>query len=143
MDKLILENTVLALLKAAPQTSCMRDPTRGGLATTLHEWAAAARATITIEEETLPINQHIRAASDILGLDPLYVANEGVLVAAVPLDQVTAALAALRGQALGANAAIIGRVGELVKHTPLILRTAAGGERRVDLPRGELLPRIC
>jgi len=132
-----------SLLKAAPHTSCMRDPTRGGLAATLHEWAVAAHAAISIEEPALPISKPIRAACDILGLDPLYVANEGVLAAAVPPSQAQAALAALRAHPLGAKAAIIGRVGEAVEHTPLILRTAAGGERRISLPQGELLPRIC
>jgi hydrogenase expression/formation protein HypE len=131
------------LLAAAPHTSCMRDPTRGGLAATLHEWAQAARVTITVDEAALPLSKPARAACDILGLDPLYVANEGVFAAALPPAQAQAALFALRAHPLGQGAAAVGRVGEALAHTPLILRTAAGGERRIDLPRGELLPRIC
>jgi hydrogenase expression/formation protein HypE len=131
------------LLTAAPHTSCMRDPTRGGLAATLYEWAAAARLTITLEEAALPLSKPVRAACDILGLDALYVANEGVFAAALPPEEAAAALAALRAHPLGAQAAIIGRAGQAVEHIPLIMRTAAGGERRVDLPHGELLPRIC
>ena len=142
-DAAPLHGLATALLKAAPHTSCMRDPTRGGLAATLHEWAVAARAAITVEEAALPISRPIGAACDILGLDPLYVANEGVLAAAVPPEQAAAALAALRAHPLGSRAAIIGRVEAAVEHTPLILHTAVGGERRIDLPRGEFLPRIC
>jgi hydrogenase expression/formation protein HypE len=142
-DAAPLHNLAACLLKAAPHTRCLRDPTRGGLAATLHEWAVAARVTITVEEAALPISKPVGAACAILGLDPLYVANEGVLAAAVPPSQAEAALAALKAHPLGGEAAIAGRVGEAIEHTPLILRTAAGGERRVDLPRGDLLPRIC
>ena len=138
-----LHNLAASLLEAAPQTNCLRDPTRGGLAATLHEWAISARVTITINEADLPVSKPVEAACAILGLDPLYIANEGVLAAALPPPQAKAALAALRAHPLGAQAALIGRVGEAVEHIPLILNTAAGGQRRLDLPRGDLLPRIC
>ena len=138
-----LAGLAAALLAAAPLTTCLRDPTRGGLAATLHEWAEAAQATITVEEDALPLKASISAACALLGLDPLYVANEGKLAAAIPPSQAQAALAALKAHALGRDAAIIGRVGERRPGMPLLLRTAYGGERIVGLPHGELLPRIC
>jgi hydrogenase expression/formation protein HypE len=142
-DAAPLHDLADCLLEAAPHTSCLRDPTRGGLAATLHEWAAAARLAIIIEEAALPLSKPVSLACDILGLDPLYIANEGVLAAALPPKQAAAALAALKAHPLGTHAAIIGRVEEAVEHATLILRTAAGGERLLGLPRGELLPRIC
>lgn len=132
-----------ALLSAAPTTSCLRDPTRGGVAATLHEWAANAGATIIIEEAALPVKAAVASACALLGLEPLYVANEGKLLAAVPPQQLKAALAALHALPLGADAALIGRVERQQPGMPLLLTTAYGGRRLVDLPRGELLPRIC
>jgi len=138
-----LAELAAALLKAAPHTTCMRDPTRGGLAATLHEWAEAAMSTITVEEAALPLKAPVSAACALLGLDPLYVANEGKLAASVPPAQAQAALQVLQAHPLGRHAAIIGRVEERRPGMPLLLRTAYGGERIVALPRGELLPRIC
>lgn len=138
-----LASLAACLLEAAPQTSCLRDPTRGGVAATMHEWAHSAGFTIIVEEEHLPVKQAVSAACALLGLDPLYVANEGKLLAAVPENQAQAALAALRSHPLGREAAIIGRVGQAQTGMPVLLRTAYGGERLLDIPRGELLPRIC
>ena len=142
-DTAPLHDLAALLIKAAPQTSCLRDPTRGGLAATLFEWAEAAQATISIDEASLPLSRPVNAACAILGLDPLYIANEGILTAALPPAQATAALSALKTHPLGLHTAIIGRVEKAREYTPLILQTAAGGERRVDLPQGDLLPRIC
>jgi len=136
-----LNSLVEALLAAVPDVHALRDPTRGGIAAALNEWAAAAGKDILLEEGALPVAQPVRAAAALLGLDPLYVANEGKLLAAVPSAQAEAALAALRSHALGRNAAIIGQVGEgggLVS-----LRTAYGAERLIDMPEGDQLPRIC
>jgi len=120
----------------------MRDPTRGGLATVLNEVAASAGVGIEIEEGRLPVRDAVRAACELLGLDPLYVANEGKLVAFVAPELAERALTALRAHAYGREAAIIGRVTE--EHTGrVVLRTALGARRVVDMLVGEQLPRIC
>jgi hydrogenase expression/formation protein HypE len=120
----------------------LRDPTRGGLASALNEIAAASRVGIELDETTLVIPAEVAAACDMLGLDPLYVANEGVLTAIVPGEARDAALAALRSHPLGASAACVGRV--VREHAGLVvLRTAIGGTRIVDLLPGDQLPRIC
>jgi hydrogenase expression/formation protein HypE len=120
----------------------LRDPTRGGLASALNEIAAASGAGIELDEEALAVPAEVSAACDMLGLDPLYVANEGVLAAIVPAGAREAALASLRSHPLGAAAACVGRV---VRDHPglVVLRTAMGGSRIVDLLPGDQLPRIC
>ncbi len=131
-----------AVLAAAPGTRAARDATRGGLAAALNEMAAAAGLGIEIEEEALPLNDAVRGICEILGLDPLYLANEGTLVAFVPPDQADAALAAMRGTAEGRGAAIIGRA--VAAHPGLVtMTTPFGGARIVDMLVGEQLPRIC
>jgi hydrogenase expression/formation protein HypE len=137
-----LHTLVAALLAAAPATRVLRDPTRGGVAASLNELAAAAGVGMIIDEGALPIPEGVAAACEMLGLDPLYVANEGKLVAIVAPAARDAALAALRSHPLGRHAACIGQVtagpaGWVVGRTPI------GGERIIDLPLGELLPRIC
>jgi len=120
----------------------MRDPTRGGLATALNELARESGTTVVLEEETLPVRPEVAGACEILGIDPLYVANEGKLVAVVSADTADAALAALRGNLLGADAAIVGEV----RADPaglVLLATALGGSRIVDMLVGDPLPRIC
>ena len=120
----------------------MRDPTRGGLATTLNELAAGAGVTVVLDEEAIPVRDDVRAACEILGIDPLYVANEGKLVAVVAPDAAAAALAALRSHPLGANAVDIGEV--RADDEPLVLvDTPYGGSRIVDMLVGDPLPRIC
>jgi hydrogenase expression/formation protein HypE len=120
----------------------LRDPTRGGLASTLNEIAAASAVGIELEEGATPVPDAVAGACEMLGLDPLYVANEGVLAVVLPAAAAEAALAALRGHPLGASAARIGRV--VTAHPGLvILRTRLGGTRVVDLLPGDQLPRIC
>jgi hydrogenase expression/formation protein HypE len=120
----------------------LRDPTRGGLASALNEIAAASGAGIELDEAAIAVPADVSAACDLLGLDPLYVANEGVLTAIVPAAARDAALASLRSHPLGAAAACVGRV--VREHSGLVvLRTGIGGTRIVDLLPGDQLPRIC
>jgi hydrogenase expression/formation protein HypE len=121
---------------------CLRDPTRGGLATSLNELAQRSNVGIEIEETEVPTREAVRGACELLGLDPLYVANEGKLIAIVAPDAAETALAALRAHEYGQDAAIIGRVTE--DHPGrVVLRTALGARRVVDMLVGEQLPRIC
>jgi hydrogenase expression/formation protein HypE len=120
----------------------LRDPTRGGVASALNEIAAAAKVGVELDERALPIPGPVAAACEMLGLDPLYVANEGVVVAFVAAEHAEAAVHALRGHPLGAEARVVGRV--VPAHPGLvILRTAIGGTRVVDMLPGDQLPRIC
>jgi hydrogenase expression/formation protein HypE len=141
-DCACLHGLVEALLKAAPGTRSLRDATRGGCAAVLNEMASASGTTIVIKEESVPVAPEIASACAFLGLDPLHVANEGRFIAIVPASEAAAALAALRSNILGKGAAIIGTVGEKTR-LPVIMETAIGGSRLVDVPSGELLPRIC
>lgn len=136
-----LHGLIAALLAAAPGTRTLRDATRGGVATVLNELAEASAVSVVIDEDATPIRPAVRGFCEILGLDPLYLANEGTLVAVVPRAQRDAALAALRGHPLGAHAAVIG---EVVAGMPRVtMRTVLGGQRIVDMLVGEQLPRIC
>lgn len=122
----------------------MRDITRGGLATVLTELAAEAPHPLLIEEERIPLSKAVRAAADLLGIDPLYLACEGRAVMVVPLKKAAAVLAGIRKHPLGRKAAIIGRVEKTVgRPGELLLRTAAGGLRLLEPLTSELLPRIC
>ena len=141
-DTAPLHGLVADLLKAAPETHCLRDATRGGLSAVLNELADASQVGIEFEESRVPVRAEVAAACEMLGLDPFYIANEGKLVACVPEAQAEAALAAMRAHPYGREAARIGTVVEA--HPGLVTaRTAIGGTRVVDLPAGELLPRIC
>ena len=131
-----------AVLQAAPDTRCARDATRGGLASTLNELAEAAGVSVELDEAALPLRAEVKGMCEILGLDPLYLANEGTLVTFVPPDQAEAALAAMRRTEAGQGACIIGRATE-PGAVPVTLRTAFGGSRIVDMLVGEQLPRIC
>ena len=125
-----------------PEVRVLRDPTRGGLASALNEIAAASRVGIELDEGATPVPAEVAGACEMLGLDPLYVANEGVLVAIVPAGRASSALEALRAHPLGAAAAVAGRV--VAAHPGLVvLRTRLGGSRVVDLLPGDQLPRIC
>jgi hydrogenase expression/formation protein HypE len=120
----------------------LRDPTRGGLGVTLNEIAHASGVGIEMNERAIPIKPAVRSACEMLGLDPLYVANEGKLTAIVAPDKAEAILAAMRAQERGCEAAIVGRV--VAEHRGIVTaRTGIGGTRIVDVPAGELLPRIC
>ena len=131
------------LLKAAEaDVHVLRDPTRGGVASALNEIAAASNVGITLDEDALPIGENVRAACEMLGLGPLYVANEGVMLAIVPEDEAELALEAMRAHPLGVNAVVIGRVTADSRGT-VALRTALGGLRVVDVLPGDQLPRIC
>ncbi|MEO6527598.1 MAG: hydrogenase expression/formation protein HypE [Gemmatimonadaceae bacterium] len=141
-DSAPLHTLVTALLAAAPNTRTIKDPTRGGVATTLNEIASRARVAIAVDEERVPVRQPVRGACEILGLDPLHIANEGKLVAIVPAAESDAALAALRAHPLGRDAAIVG----VVQSEPVgmvLLRTGIGGSRVLDMLVGDPLPRIC
>ena len=141
-DTAALHTLVAALLRAAPNTRTIKDPTRGGVGTTLNEIAQRARVAIVVDEERVPVRIAVRGACEILGLDPLHIANEGKLVTVVPPEEAAAALGALRAHPLGANAAIIGEV----KADPsgmVLLRTGIGGSRVLDMLVGDPLPRIC
>ncbi|HFD38280.1 MAG TPA: hydrogenase expression/formation protein HypE, partial [Anaerolineae bacterium] len=118
------------------------DPTRGGLATTLNELADRSQVGIEIEETAIPVREAVRGACELLGLDPLYVANEGKLIAIVAAEAAEQALAALRAHEYGREAAVIGHVTEEHRGR-LVLRTALGARRVVDMLTGEQLPRIC
>ncbi len=137
-----LHGLVETLLAACPETRCIRDATRGGLATVLNEFAQAADCGICIDESSLPIPSDVRGVCEILGLDPLYIANEGKLVAVVPSSGVDAALAAMRAHPAGRDAVQVAVVRDRPRAT-VTLRTAFGSERVVDMLVGEQLPRIC
>jgi hydrogenase expression/formation protein HypE len=130
------------VLAAAPATRAARDATRGGLAAALNEMAAAAGLSVEIEETALPLRAEVRGTCELLGLDPLYLANEGTLVLFVPPEQAAAALAAMRARPEGRGAVAIGRAGA-GQPGRVTMRTAFGGARIVDMLVGEQLPRIC
>jgi hydrogenase expression/formation protein HypE len=135
---------LVTALRAATMNriSALRDPTRGGVASTLNEIAAASRVGVVIDEASLPIPAAVTGACEMLGLDPLYVANEGNFVAFVPPDAADAALGALRSHPLGREAR---KIGVVVDDHPgmVVMRTGLGGTRIVDLLPGDQLPRIC
>jgi hydrogenase expression/formation protein HypE len=120
----------------------LRDPTRGGLATTLNEIAKQSNVGIVIDEETIPIKPAVNAASELLGFDPLYIANEGKLVAIVAAEDDAAVLKAMRAHKYGVDAAIIGRV-TAEPAQRVLMKTLIGSHRVVDVLMGEMLPRIC
>jgi hydrogenase expression/formation protein HypE len=141
-DCAALHGLVGALLGAAPGTRFMRDATRGGLATVLNEIAASAGCGIEIDETAVPLREEVKGFCEILGLDPLYLANEGRLVAIVPRAEAQCALAAMRDHPLGLGACEIGRITERAAGQVVML-TVLGGRRIVDMLVGDQLPRIC
>ena len=137
-----LHSLVQAMLVACPDLHCLRDATRGGLATVLNEFAISSQVGMRLQERALPLKPEVRGACEMLGLDVLYMANEGKLVAIVPRCDAEAVLAAMRAHPAGVHAAIVGEVlAEPAGH--VILNTLFGGERVVDMLVGEQLPRIC
>jgi len=141
-DAAPLNHIVRAVIDAAPDVRCFRDPTRGGLASTLNELASASGVSITVEETDVPVNDQVRGASEMLGYDVFQVANEGKMVAVVPAEQAEAALVAMQNAPYGAEAAVIGTVAESPAGK-VYVRTAFGATRIMDMLVGEQLPRIC
>lgn len=130
------------MLETCPGIRCMRDPTRGGLATALNELAAASHVGVRIEERSIPIRREVSAACELLGFDPVYVANEGNLVAVVPAAEAEGLVDAMRTHPRGRNAAIIGEI--LRERSGIVcMKSIAGGERVITMLTGEQLPRIC
>ncbi len=144
-DAAPLNHLIAAVMEAAPHVRCFRDPTRGGLASTLNEFAAASNVEIEISEEALPVRDAVRGACEMLGYDVLQVANEGKMVAVVPPEEADAALAAMRASRYGENAAVIGEILPLAEDaSPRVrVRTPWGSARVLDMLVGEQLPRIC
>lgn len=141
-DTAALNGLVAAMIDTGVDVHALRDPTRGGVAATLNEIAKTAGVGIAVDERSLPIPAEVRDACGLLGLDPLYVANEGKLIAFVPSDGAERVLAAMREHPLGARSVVIGSC--VAEHPGIVVaRTGLGGNRVVDLPIGEQLPRIC
>jgi hydrogenase expression/formation protein HypE len=138
-----LNNLVEKLISKAPSIHVLRDPTRGGLATTLNEIATQSKVTITINEKDIPIKKEVQAACEMLGFDPLYVANEGKLITILPSEEAELALHAMHSHPYGKDAKIIGCVEKADKKERVLLKTIIGGTRIVDTLAGEMLPRIC
>jgi len=141
-DTAPLHGLMESLLAAAPSTRWLRDATRGGVGTVCNELARDTNLTVVLEESLLPVRPAVAAACELLGIDPLYVANEGKLLAVVAPEEAEAALAALRSHPLGGDAT---RIGEIFAEPPglVVLRTTLGGTRIVDMLVGDPLPRIC
>jgi hydrogenase expression/formation protein HypE len=141
-DTAAVNGLVAALLDAVPQTRWLRDPTRGGVGTICNELAGDTGLAVVLDEAALPVLPSVAGACDLLGIDPLYVANEGKIVAVVPADDVDVAVGALRAHPLGRDATAIGEIraepAEIV-----VLRTTFGGTRIDDMLVGDPLPRIC
>ncbi len=141
-DTAALNHLVREMLRVTSEIHAMRDPTRGGLATTLNELAQASKVGVQIWEDKIPIKDEVKAACEVLGIDPLYVANEGKLVAFVPEDKAEVVLEIMRQHPLGKEAAIIGQA--LEDHPGKVtMKNIYGIERIIDMPVGEQLPRIC
>ncbi|MBS3920319.1 MAG: hydrogenase expression/formation protein HypE [Deltaproteobacteria bacterium] len=137
-----LNDLVRKMLDVCPAIRCMRDPTRGGLATTLNEIASMSNVGMVIEEEKIPVRESVRGISELLGLDPLYLANEGKLIAICPPDVENHLLDTMKAHPLGKDAQIIGRVTE-ENAKKVVLKTLIGGHRILDMLTGGQYPRIC
>jgi len=137
-----LNKLVSQMLEASSRIHCLRDPTRGGLATTLNELAQQSKVGIVVQEAKIPVKEEVKAACELLGFDPIYVANEGKLVAIVAPEDADKVLARMKQNNYGKDAAIIG---EVINEHPsrVIIKTKLGPSRIIDMLSGELLPRIC
>lgn len=144
-DAAPLNHLIAEVLAAAPDTRCFRDPTRGGLASTLNELAEQSQVDMLVKEADVPVKDAVLGACDMLGYDVMQVANEGKMVCVVPADQAEAALAAMHANKYGADAAIVGEVAEMVpeRGPKVYLETPLGSKRILDMLVGEQLPRIC
>ncbi|MCJ7623538.1 MAG: hydrogenase expression/formation protein HypE [Anaerolineaceae bacterium] len=141
-DQAPLNHMIQDIIKAAPNTHVLRDPTRGGLATALNEIAKQSNVGILLDEEKIPVKPAVRAACEMLGFDPLYVANEGKVIVIVPKDEAGNALDVMHKNCYGLDAAKIGTITEKPENR-VLLKTVIGGTRLLDTLSGELLPRIC
>lgn len=141
-DTAPLHELVSEMIQQVPDIRCLRDPTRGGLATVLNEWAHQRGLSICLEEDKLPIGPTVSGACELLGMDPLYIANEGKLAAICPPDQADRLIDTMRAHQLGRQAAIIGHISD-DNESHVVMRTSFGGQRLVDWLNGEPLPRIC
>ena len=141
-DCAALHEIIASMLTLAPGVRCIRDATRGGVATVLNEIASASGVGMEIEEKLLPVRPEVTGFCEILGLDPLYLANEGKFVAVVPADQTADIIAALRDHPLGRNARVIGRIVK-DRSARVTMKTEFGSTRTIDMLSGEQLPRIC
>jgi hydrogenase expression/formation protein HypE len=137
-----LNHLIEAMLDASPNIHVLRDPTRGGLATTLNEIASQSNIGIILQEQTIPVHPEVNAACEMLGFDPLYIANEGKLICIVPYEDAEKVLAVMKRTRYGEGSIIIGEVAEAPKGR-VLLKTAIGSTRIVDMLAGEMLPRIC
>ena len=141
-DSAALNTLTHAMLEACPSIRCMRDPTRGGVSSTLNELAESSKVGVLLDESKFPVKPEVKAACEMLGLDPLYVANEGKLIAVVPAAETPRVLQAMRDHPLGKNAAVIGQV--VKDHCGMVvMKSVVGGKRVVTMLAGEQLPRIC
>jgi len=142
-DSAPLNGLVDEILKASAHIHCMRDATRGGLGAILVEIAQQAGLTIEVEEQAIPVREEVKGVCEILGLDPLFLANEGKMVVFCPKTQADAVLSAMHRHPYGQDATVIGAVKPAEGKGRLIMHTMIGGSREVDMPTGELVPRIC
>jgi hydrogenase expression/formation protein HypE len=141
-DSAALNGLTKVMLEACPSIRCMRDPTRGGVSSALNELADASRVGVRIRQASIPMRPEVSGACEMLGLDPLYVANEGKLIAVIPAEATERVLAAMRRHPLGRDAAEIGEVVD--DHAGMVvMESLVGGERVVTMLAGEQLPRIC
>ena len=141
-DTAPLHGLVAQILAVSTDIHCLRDATRGGLAAALNEFASASNVGISIDERKVPVRPDVQAACEMLGMDPFFVANEGKLIAILPEKDAENVLESMRSHPLGEGTEIIGQVTD--EHPGIVVtRTGIGGSRVVDLPAGELLPRIC
>jgi len=141
-DSAPLNHLIVKLLKKVPEVHVLRDPTRGGLATTVNEIAQQSACECVLQETGIPVNNHVREGCSLLGLDPLYLANEGKFICFLPEGRVQEALEVLTQEELGAGAV---RIGSVVQGQPgrVVLETRIGGRRILNMLEGEQLPRIC
>ena len=137
-----LNHLIDAMLDASNNVHVLRDPTRGGLGTTLNEIASQSNVGIVLNEQTIPVHPEVNAACEMLGFDPLYIANEGKLIAMVAREDAEAVLKAMRQTRYGEGAVIIGEVAAEPRGR-VLMKTAIGSQRVVDMLAGEMLPRIC
>jgi hydrogenase expression/formation protein HypE len=141
-DTAPLYDLVRTMIRSTREVYVLRDPTRGGIASALNEIARSSSVSILLDEQSIPVPPEVNAACEILGLDPLYVANEGILLALVPEREADLVLAAMHAHPLGRHAAVIGRVTDRPPGV-VAMKTRIGGTRIVDMLSGEQLPRIC